>query len=99
MFLNKCDLLEKKIGRGVSVKKHLPSYGERPNETGAVIKCKFCLCYLGQFLMMIRVHDRSETEVQGNFAAVFTGIESLIYIPDVGYGGSSPFSSPFDEVF
>ncbi|KAH7925059.1 guanine nucleotide binding protein, alpha subunit [Leucogyrophana mollusca] len=38
MFLNKIDLLEKKIASGVVVKQHLPSYGDRPNETGAVVK-------------------------------------------------------------
>jgi len=41
VFLNKCDLLGKKIRSGVSVKKHLPSFGERANETGTVIKCTF----------------------------------------------------------
>ncbi|KAH7912751.1 guanine nucleotide binding protein, alpha subunit [Hygrophoropsis aurantiaca] len=38
MFLNKIDLLEKKIANGILIKQHLPSYGDRPNETGAVVK-------------------------------------------------------------
>ncbi|KAF7428969.1 hypothetical protein PC9H_008206 [Pleurotus ostreatus] len=38
VFLNKCDLLKKKIKRGVQVNKHMPSYGERPNEASSVVK-------------------------------------------------------------
>ena len=37
LFLNKCDLLEQKLRRGVQVKKYLPSYGDRPNEAMAVV--------------------------------------------------------------
>jgi guanine nucleotide-binding protein subunit alpha len=38
LFLNKCDLLEKKIKRGTIIKKHLSSYGDRPNEAAVLIK-------------------------------------------------------------
>ncbi|KAG6335857.1 hypothetical protein ID866_3222 [Astraeus odoratus] len=38
VFLNKIDLLEKKISEGVMVKRFLPSYADRPNEAKAVIK-------------------------------------------------------------
>ncbi|CAA7268537.1 unnamed protein product [Cyclocybe aegerita] len=38
LFLNKCDLLKKKLKSGVQVKTHLPSYGERPNDVNAVLK-------------------------------------------------------------
>jgi len=37
LFLNKCDLLEQKLRRGVQVKKYLPSYGDRLNEAMAVV--------------------------------------------------------------
>lgn len=40
LFLNKVDLLERKIRAGVVVARHLPSYGARPNEAGDVIKCE-----------------------------------------------------------
>lgn len=40
VFLNKCDLLKKKLKSGVYVKKHLPSYGERPNDAASVVKCE-----------------------------------------------------------
>ena len=39
-FLNKCDLLEKKIERGVQVSRYITSYGTRPNEASAVAKCE-----------------------------------------------------------
>ena len=39
VFMNKCDLLEKKIRKGVSVKKYLPSYGERSNDAAVFTKC------------------------------------------------------------
>ena len=39
-FLNKCDLLEKKIQRGVQVSRYITSYGTRPNEASAVAKCE-----------------------------------------------------------
>ncbi|CAA7268550.1 unnamed protein product [Cyclocybe aegerita] len=38
LFLNKCDLLKKKLRSGIPVKKYLPSYGERPNDASAVVK-------------------------------------------------------------
>ncbi|PPQ94855.1 hypothetical protein CVT25_007227 [Psilocybe cyanescens] len=38
LFLNKCDLLKRKLRSGVMVKKYLPSYGERANDTNTVVK-------------------------------------------------------------
>ncbi|KAI6003026.1 guanine nucleotide binding protein, alpha subunit [Pisolithus albus] len=38
IFLNKIDLLAKKIANGVMVRQFLPSYADRPNETMAVVK-------------------------------------------------------------
>lgn len=39
LFLNKCDLLRRKLKRGLVVRHYLPSYGDRPNEMHAVVKC------------------------------------------------------------
>lgn len=41
LFLNKCDLLEKKLRSGVALKKYMPSYGERANDKAAVTECEF----------------------------------------------------------
>ncbi|KAF8902591.1 heterotrimeric G protein alpha subunit [Gymnopilus junonius] len=38
LFLNKCDLLRRKLKRGVKVNQYLPSFGDRPNEVMTVIK-------------------------------------------------------------
>ncbi|KAK7042366.1 G-protein alpha subunit [Favolaschia claudopus] len=38
LFLNKCDLLKRKLKRGIQVKTFLPSYGDRPNEVMPVVK-------------------------------------------------------------
>ena len=38
-FLNKCDLLHRKLKRGISLKKYLKSYGERPNDVTSAVKC------------------------------------------------------------
>ncbi|KIK81720.1 hypothetical protein PAXRUDRAFT_15081 [Paxillus rubicundulus Ve08.2h10] len=38
IFLNKIDLLEKKIESGIMVNRYLPSYADRPNETTSVVK-------------------------------------------------------------
>ncbi|KAG7098346.1 hypothetical protein E1B28_000305 [Marasmius oreades] len=37
LFLNKHDLLEQKLKSGVSIKKHIPSYGDRPNESSIFV--------------------------------------------------------------
>lgn len=40
LFLNKCDLLQAKLKRGVMVKDHIPSYGNRSNDAISVTKCE-----------------------------------------------------------
>lgn len=41
LFLNKCDLLRRKLKRGIKVNKYLPSYGDRSNDVTSVVKCLF----------------------------------------------------------
>lgn len=40
LFLNKCDLLKKKLAAGIKVNKHVTSYGSRPNDYENVSKCE-----------------------------------------------------------
>lgn len=40
LFLNKCDLLKKKLAAGIKVNKHVTSYGTRPNDYENVSKCE-----------------------------------------------------------
>lgn len=44
LFLNKCDLLKRKLKRGIKVNRYLPNYGSRPNDTIDVLKCTFFWC-------------------------------------------------------
>ena len=41
VFLNKCDLLREKLRRGVRVRDHVTSFGERTNDVQTVTKCEF----------------------------------------------------------
>lgn len=43
-FLNKCDLLKKKLKSGVMIKTYLPSYGERSNDGPVFVKCMNSQC-------------------------------------------------------
>ena len=38
-FLNKCDLLQKKLARGVRVVDYIPTYNARPNDAPSAAKC------------------------------------------------------------
>ena len=37
VFLNKCDLLEKKLKAGVNVRKYIPRYGDRENSKMSLV--------------------------------------------------------------
>jgi len=41
LFLNKIDLLDRKLRSGMKINAYLPSYGERSNDTGNVVRCEF----------------------------------------------------------
>lgn len=40
LFLNKYDLLDQKLKRGVKVKDHVRSFGDRPNDAETASKCE-----------------------------------------------------------
>jgi hypothetical protein len=39
LFLNKCDILEAKLKRGVRIKESVPSFGDRSNDVATATKC------------------------------------------------------------
>ena len=41
LFLNKCDILDKKLRSGIQVRDFVPSYGDRSNTLGTVAKCTY----------------------------------------------------------
>ena len=79
--MNKCDMLEKKIETGVSVKKSLPNSGDRRNDAASVTKCKLSSgrAYMDRRPTFMNECCRFENELQGDFAAVFAARV------DVGY--------------
>jgi guanine nucleotide-binding protein alpha-1 subunit len=41
LFLNKCDILERKLASGVRLAKYVRSYGDRPNDLENASKCGY----------------------------------------------------------
>jgi hypothetical protein len=39
LFLNKCDLLDAKLSRGIKIKDSVPSFGDRKNDLPTATKC------------------------------------------------------------
>ena len=44
--MNKCDLLQRKLKRGIQLKQYVPTYGDRPNDLQSVAKCECLVSYL-----------------------------------------------------
>ncbi|KAF9473676.1 G-alpha-domain-containing protein [Pholiota conissans] len=58
LFLNKCDLLTRKLRSGMQVKNYLPGFGSRPNELATVVK------YLGEkFRKVLEEHSPEQREI------------------------------------
>lgn len=39
VFMNKCDLLERKLKAGIRVSRYMTSYGDRPNDFASFSSC------------------------------------------------------------
>ena len=81
VFLNKCDLLKRKLKRGIKVKTHLPSYGDRPNEVIAVVKCHSESFHSNVTVTDSILPDRFAGKVQGHSEASFPGATFLLHLP------------------
>src|SRR6266446_3789359 len=55
LFLNKCDLLRRKLKRGVRVNQFLPSFGDRENEVITVVKCEIRFLLGWQILIILSI--------------------------------------------
>ncbi len=42
LFLNKCDILERKLNSGIRLGKYVRSYQDRPNDSDTAQKCEWC---------------------------------------------------------
>ncbi|KAI0033481.1 G-alpha-domain-containing protein [Vararia minispora EC-137] len=52
LFLNKCDILQRKLERGVSIKRYIPTYGDRENDVPTATKY-----FRKQFRDMMKKHS------------------------------------------
>lgn len=53
LFLNKCDLLDRKLKAGVLVKDFVPSFGDRSNTLATVAKCRLESIFLSTFCIYV----------------------------------------------
>ncbi|KAF9000413.1 guanine nucleotide binding protein, alpha subunit [Cyathus striatus] len=65
LLLNKVDLLKKKLDSGISVRKHITSYGERPNEYGAVSEY-----FRSHFIQIYKRKDTSKRPIFVHFTSM-----------------------------
>ena len=42
LFLNKCDILDKKLEAGIKLADYLSGYAGKPNETKPALNCEWC---------------------------------------------------------
>lgn len=62
VFLNKVDLLSLKLRSGVKISQYLPSYGDRSNDTGTMVRCELSLAPSVGFIPNVPL-DRFEVEI------------------------------------
>lgn len=43
LFLNKCDILQRKLASGIRLAKYVRTYADRPNDLETASKCKWFL--------------------------------------------------------
>lgn len=43
LFMNKCDLLDRKLKADIKLNAHLVTYGDRSNSSGTAVKC---VCFI-----------------------------------------------------
>lgn len=83
LFLNKCDLLHKKLKRGVRVRDSIPSFGDRKNDTPTVMKCASILPVMQRALIMRPHHGvlcafRFPVTFQRNLQAGLTRTSAIL---------------------
>lgn len=55
LFLNKCDILKRKLDNGVPLVRYVKSYGDRPNDVENACKCeRRSACNVSRFDPLIR---------------------------------------------
>lgn len=90
-FLNKCDLLEKKLSRGVRVVDYVPTYGSKPNDLESVTRCQSRRVRSSPSLDKLTLGPcRLPLAVQGYLCPTFTQTARLLLVSHVCCGTSFP---------
>jgi hypothetical protein len=63
IFLNKVDLLTLKLRSGVKIRQYLPSYGDRSNDMGTMVRCELFFSSSARFIMYLWAMDRFEVQI------------------------------------
>lgn len=86
LFLNKCDLLKRKLKSGVQIKTYLPSFGERSNDVGTVVKCtsSSIISSLLESSLTVCRFDRLEREIQRGVEGAFAWTTIKLFLCHFG---------------
>ena len=66
LFLNKCDILDRKLKSGIKLAKYVRSFQDRPNDSETVQKCEFVI----GFLCCNNSTDDDDTDFRAKFNAI-----------------------------
>lgn len=76
LFLNKCDLLQAKLQRGVRIRDSVPSYGEKKNDFATAAKCQFFFFY-SPLLLILSSSFSHFVDFQHHFKEIFRGASPI----------------------
>lgn len=77
LVLNKCDLLQAKLQRGIRIRDSVPSFGDRKNDLPTATRCRFFAATSRPRVLIASVF-RLPTTLQGDSSAVLTGPAALL---------------------
>ena len=66
LFLNKCDILKRKLESGIRLSRYVKSYDDRPNDMETASKC----ASLVSCLLCLNVNSSGSPDFRGKFSAI-----------------------------
>lgn len=80
LFLNKCDILQRKLETGVRLARYVKSYDDRPNDMDTASKCASRASYnVGSHVDCIR-NTRLPRKIQRHTKNVFAGTQEVLWL-------------------
>jgi len=93
LFLNKCDILERKLDAGIRLARYVKSYDDRPNDMKTASKCASVSCslliltvtstipdFLGKFSAVQRTYSPMPRRFYGYCTSVTVGISLACFV-------------------